>query len=62
MRQEMHGRLARLEHRPIEKYRWMKHVPWFKLAILGMVALLVLTGHLTVPELKAWLLKRVNEF
>src|SRR5262245_9518952 len=42
------------------KYSWIKHIPWniiFKLMLLLIGATLLITGHLTIPETKAWLIR-----
>jgi hypothetical protein len=62
VRAELHGRIARLERKPTDKYKWMRHVPWLKLSVLLLLGILVLTGHVTGAELKAWLLKKIETF
>ena len=44
------------------QYGWMKHIPWFKLALLTAATLLLITGHLTLADIKPWLLSRVQSF
>ena len=61
VRRELLGRIVPLERKPSDRYRWMRHVPWFKLAVLLMLAILVLTGHVTGAELKAWLMRKIAE-
>ena len=42
------------------RYGWMKHVPWVKVTVLLIMAMLLVTGHLTVGELKAWMVEKVR--
>ena len=62
VRRELLGKIVSLAPRHRRSYEWVRHVPWFKLAVLFIMAILLLTGHLTVGELKAWLLRRIQEF
>jgi len=62
VRQELLTKIVSLAPRHRRSYEWVRHVPWFKLAVLFIMAILLLTGHLTVGELKAWLLRRIQEF
>ena len=55
-------RMDRIEDRLAnghKKLGWLRHVPWFKISLLLVMALLVITGHLTVSEIKAYLAKRL---
>jgi hypothetical protein len=61
VRREMLGAIAPLVAKR-RKTEWVRHVPWVKLTILFMMAILLLTGHITASELKTWLLKRIQEF
>ena len=55
-------RMDRIEDRlGYRRFGWMKHVPWFKIILLSMVTVLIATGHLTVAELKAYLIKRLAD-
>jgi hypothetical protein len=62
VRREMHGRLVYLEKQRRRTPEWVRHVPWLKILALLVLALMVLTGHITGGELKAWLLKRIEGF
>ena len=42
------------------KYSWMRHVPWVKVTALLIMAMLLVTGHLTVGELKSWMVEKVR--
>lgn len=50
---EIRSRLATLEGR--SKWAWLASVPWRALGMLIGGTVLMISGHMTVPELKAWL-------
>lgn len=62
VRRELLGKIVPLERKRGRRTEWLRHVPWLKLAILAIVAMLVLTGHLTASELKLWLLRKIETF
>lgn len=63
VRQELHGRLARTERRLTrDKWKWMRHIPWVKIAALCILATLVVTGHVSGADLKAWALRKITDF
>ena len=41
------------------RYGWLKHIPWVKITLLLIGAGLVMTGHLTVAEIKGYMAKRL---
>ena len=58
-------RMDRIEDRIIRngngrgRLSWLTHIPFVKITLLLMIGLLVVTGHLTVGEIKAYLVKRL---
>ena len=63
VRRELLGVTARSAQRHTQdRYRWMKHVPWLKIAALFILAILVVTGHVSGAELKQWLMRKITEF
>ena len=62
VRRELLTKVAHLEKQRRRTPDWVRHVPWLKIIALLVLALLVLTGHITGAELKAWLLKRIEGF
>ncbi len=55
-------RMDRIEDRMANGHRrlgWLRHVPYIKIALLLIATLLVATGHLTVAEIKAFVIKRL---
>lgn len=64
VRRELLGATARLEKKHNRKRvpDWLRHIPWVKFTALLIVVILILTGHLTVAEMKPWLLRKITEF
>ena len=57
-RQELLRRMERIEQATSRnRFGWMKNFPWVKVALVVLTGLLLITGHLTVAELKAALLR-----
>jgi len=50
---EIKTRLAALEGQG--KWGWLKSIPWKVLAYFVMWTAMLITGHATLPEVKAWL-------
>jgi hypothetical protein len=59
VRRELRGQIA---HTAQWRHQWMKHVPWLKIAALFILAILVVTGHVSGAELKQWLMRKITEF
>ena len=60
--QQLTHRMDRMEDRMANGHRrlgFLKHVPYVKITILLIITLLLVTGHMTVAELKAYLAKRL---
>ncbi len=62
VRRELLGKIAYSEPRRKSAPEWIKHVPWVKVTLLMIAALLILTGHMTVADIKPWLLRKIGEF
>ena len=53
-------RMDRIEDRLLatgngHRYGWMKHVPWTRITLIAAAVILLVTGHITAPELKEWI-------
>jgi hypothetical protein len=59
VRRELRGQIAHMGH---GRHQWMKHVPWLKIAGLLVLAILVITGHVSGAEVKAWLMRKITDF
>jgi hypothetical protein len=56
----MRHRLERLEARIHGgQHSWLKHLPWTRITLMMIGALLLITGHLTVTEIKSWLARAI---
>ena len=55
-------RMDRIEDRIGQRrFSFLKHIPYVKLTLLLIATLLVITGHLTVAEIKGYLIKRLMD-
>ena len=59
-------RMDRMEDRITQnggngRLKWLRHVPWFKISLLLAATLLVATGHLTVGELKSYIVHKLTD-
>lgn len=61
VRRELLGAIARSAPKR-NQYQWMRHVPWLKIAALSILAILVVTGHVSGGDLKAWAVKKIMDF
>ena len=53
-------RMDRIEDRLLatgngHRHGWMKLIPWTRITLITAAVILLVTGHITAPELKEWI-------